>query len=511
MAINFLNSVSLNQNELIKARVENQPNNTAAGAGVEGQLYYDTTLDVLKVWANGAWTEVGGGVLTVSTNNSTFVNLANVGTAVNPSLTASLSATGTPSATTYLRGDNTWSPISGIYDWNLIGNGGTVQNIISGETVSILGNGVMTTSSGATNQLTITHSNVARTDTTSSASPAFGATFTAIDSVTSSAEGHITALNLKTVTLPTPTATTITLTGEVTGSGTTSISTTVSNNVLDIDNFTLATIVTASEGIANNNNDTTLPTSAAVKAYVDASVAGGLIYQGGYNAATNTPNLDSPPTIAGIKKGWTYTVTADGTFFTEQVRVGDVLIAEIDAPTTLADWTTVQNNIDLASLTQIGIGNVNAGTGIGVSYAAGTATVTNSDPGSSQAIFKNIAVSGQSTVVADSNNDTLTLAAGSGITLTTDAGTDTVTITASQTGRSFSNTGPATSSTSYTINSATHGLGTDSSIIMVQLVQVSTGETVFADVTRGASGLITITFSTAQTANSIRALLQKIG
>jgi len=46
---------------------------------------------------------------------------------------------------------------------------------------------------------------------------------------------------------------------------------------------------------------------------------------------------------------------------------------------------------------------------------------------------------------------------------------------------------------------------------MVQLVQVSTGETIFSDVTRGASGLITITFSTSQAAGSIRALLQKIG
>ena len=59
MAIQFLNSVNLSQNELIKARIENQPNNAAAGTGVEGQLYYDTTLDVLKVWANGAWAEVG--------------------------------------------------------------------------------------------------------------------------------------------------------------------------------------------------------------------------------------------------------------------------------------------------------------------------------------------------------------------------------------------------------------------------------------------------------------------
>ena len=43
--------------------------------------------------------------------------------------------------------------------------------------------------------------------------------------------------------------------------------------------------------------------------------------------------------------------------------------------------------------------------------------------------FKTIAVSGQSDVVADAADDTLTLAAGTGITLTTNAGSDTVTIT----------------------------------------------------------------------------------
>lgn len=44
--------------------------------------------------------------------------------------------------------------------------------------------------------------------------------------------------------------------------------------------------------------------------------------------------------------------------------------------------------------------------------------------------FATIAVSGQSDVVADSATDTLTLAAGSGITITTDAGTDTITVAA---------------------------------------------------------------------------------
>ena len=376
MAINFLNSVNLNQNELIKARIENQPNNTAAGTGVEGQLYYDTTLDVLKVWANGAWTEVGGGVISLTTNNSTFINLVNVGTAANPSLTASLNATGTPSASTFLRGDNTWANIAQYTSWSLAGDTGTTQTVSSGDTVSIVGGTAISTVASATDTITINHASVTRADTTSTASPAFGATFTAVDSVTSNAQGHITALNLKTVTLPTPVNPTITLTGDVTGSGTTSIATTIATGAVEFSMIDPVAVITSSEGIPGNDNDVTLPTSAAVKAYVDASVAGGLIYQGGYNAATNTPNLDSPPTIAGIKKGWTYTVTADGTFFTEQVRVGDVLIAEIDAPTTLADWTTVQNNIDLASLTQVGIGNVNAGTGISVSYSNGTATVS---------------------------------------------------------------------------------------------------------------------------------------
>jgi len=52
-------------------------------------------------------------------SNSTFVDLAYVdGT---PSLTASLSATGTPSASTYLRGDNTWATISGGGDVTKVG------------------------------------------------------------------------------------------------------------------------------------------------------------------------------------------------------------------------------------------------------------------------------------------------------------------------------------------------------------------------------------------------------
>ena len=48
---------------------------------------------------------------------------------------------------------------------------------------------------------TYTHPTYTRTDTTSTASPTHGGTFTAIDSVTST-NGHVTAVNVKTVTLP---------------------------------------------------------------------------------------------------------------------------------------------------------------------------------------------------------------------------------------------------------------------------------------------------------------------
>jgi hypothetical protein len=63
----------------------------------------------------------------------------------------------------------------------------------------------------------------------------------------------------------------------------------------------------------------------------------------------------------------------------------------------------------------------NGGTGL-----TSIATLLNSNNN----IFKTISVSGQDDVVADSATDTLTLAAGSNVTITTTAGTDTVTIAA---------------------------------------------------------------------------------
>jgi hypothetical protein len=93
------------------------------------------------------------------------------------------------------------------------------------------------------------------------------------------------------------------------------------------------------------------------------------------------------------------------------------------------------------TIANTGVTSAVAGTGIGVSGATGAVTITNNDRGSSQNIFKNVAVSGQSTIVADGNDDTLTVAAGTGISITTNATTDTLTITATNNGTVTSVTG----------------------------------------------------------------------
>ncbi len=55
-----------------------------------------------------------------------------------------------------------------------------------------------------------------------------------------------------------------------------------------------------------------------------------------------------------------------------------------------------------------------------------------------QNAFSNIAVSGQTTVAADSTTDTLNIAAGSNVTITTNAGSDTVTIASTDTNTTYS-------------------------------------------------------------------------
>jgi len=123
--------------------------------------------------------------------------------------------------------------------------------------------------------------------------------------------------------------------------------------VMESDTTTVLMSFVIDEDNMSSDSATKVPTQQSVKAYVDAAAASSLTYEGGYNAATNTPDLDVSP--SGVLAGDTYTVTVAGTFFTVGVEVGDVLIAEADGASAEADWTMVNRNIDAATTAVAGI------------------------------------------------------------------------------------------------------------------------------------------------------------
>jgi len=107
------------------------------------------------------WTSNAGTVTSVSTANSTFISGSGGPITGSGSLTYSLSATGTPSSSTYLRGDNTWASVPGGYtSWTLAGDGGTPQTISDGNTATFAGGTGISTSAGTTDTLTITNDGV---------------------------------------------------------------------------------------------------------------------------------------------------------------------------------------------------------------------------------------------------------------------------------------------------------------------------------------------------------------
>ena len=70
----------------------------------------------------------------------------------------------------------------------------------------------------------------------------------------------------------------------------------------------------------------TLGTDGVNLGQVESLVAGLGSFQGGYDAATNTPALSGASNVA-VGNGDFYVVTADGTLFTKNLEVGDMIFA----------------------------------------------------------------------------------------------------------------------------------------------------------------------------------------
>ena len=533
MAINYLNNVDFNRNELqdaqlIRSQVENQPNDAAVGGTpVEGQLYFNTANDVLKVYANGSWVAVGGGVESIDLLNSTYVSLADTGTTAIPELTASLSASDGSSGASerYLTKSNVWAEIStipGTYTFDVDGDFGTTQTIVSGDTLTIGGDGVkISTTVSSTDILTISHELQSQTNSTSTASPAAGATFTVIDSVTVDTTGHIGGKNLKTITLPAaPTVGDGQINGATSGLGISGSMSATANQSGDT-TFTVASNATTaatastlmyrdSSGYSNvitpASGDST--TKIATTAFVQAAVTGLLEFKGGFNATSGELDDGSGNdlyTDVVIQIGDYYVVTTAGNFFgnaATPLTVGDSVIAQnaVLAPGTTApvegDFIVVQSDTDLATSTTVGLGNVNASTeedmlGINVAYASGTAKVGLDIEGLTE-----VTTTSNASVIPVFDNDD---EANRVISVGNLASKLNV-----QTSKAYTITDNAVITYPFTLTA-----GTINDTI-IQLIDTVTNDTVYADVNRTSVTTATITFSATPT-NSVRVLVQKIG
>ena len=399
MAINFLNTVNLNKNQLNNAAIQNLAADPAGA--VEGQIYFNTQDHDLKIYANGAWKEVGAtsGVETLSTTKT--------GNSTGNPLTVLSNAVGdvTINSFAYAGGSNIgYVPSGGLVDQYMDGTGAWVD-ITTGDIESVNASTVnnrlgiaITTPLGPDPVVGLNivgQANLGATPATSDELIIYDASTTTNKAIT---VGNLVGgfetkytidvpagtanINLKgTDGAGTVTNDAITLSGfagqTVTNHITTSnIQVALTPSVVIANNLTLTNgSFTQQAGTAANSlvtaldmngsklldvGDGTAATDGVNLGQVEALVAGIGLFKGGYNANTGLTtdlgagngSLDGASNIA-LDQGDFFVVTvAGGAFYTQTLEVGDMIFANtgIAANSTppITDYTVVIQDANIA-------------------------------------------------------------------------------------------------------------------------------------------------------------------
>ena len=533
MAINFLNSVDFNQNELLNPTIENQVNDAGAGTGVEGQLYFNTTDDILKVWAGGAWVEVGGGVTSLTTTDGTYIDLTpNSPTTGAVTVTADLSAVdGTAAAgERYLTKTNKWATIAsipGTYTFDVAADTGTDQTVNSGDTLELQGITYITTTVSAGPVIDISHNATSRTDTTSTDAPGYGGTFEAVTSVTTNSTGHVTAIDVSTVTIPASDDTTYDISA-VTANGVANIALNGSDSSQDLvkitgttnevetnvqsaseikiglpddvtigNNLTVTNTLDMTNGQINNLANGTASSDAVNLGQVQGLIAGTGQFQGGYDA-TNDPGS---PAISGssnvaLDTGDFYVVTVDGdiTFSdtTVTVEVGDLIFANSDITANSNPASTVYTFV-IQDQNIAGEGATDSATEKGVAgFNSAFFSVTAN--GFVSADYATASTAGVNYIAAGTGL-TATYGAGGRITISKDNSNQSakrLSLNSAVNGITRAEAGGVTTFTLDVTDSNLFGAGADPLDVMCEVLgnAVNAGDTVYASIERSGSNLL---------------------